>query len=242
MRKFTISLCAILFCISGYAQGAEVFKKQSFLDGSITSETLEVPQTNLQSNSYCTPLASGSSYRINSFSTTGGVQNVENLNSGFSNSGYGDFYSSHVVEQIKGGSIEFNAELSTGLGLRIWVDWNQDGLFDEAEEVAWFSSNFLQTQSGTIEVPTDAVVGETRMRMVTSFMDNKANDSGPCQTLYIWGEFEDYKFIVSEEDEAPEPEPEDPCDDKIIMECGVRSEEHTSELQSRGHLVCRLLL
>src|SRR5690625_6785597 len=24
--------------------------------------------------------------------------------------------------------------------------------------------------------------------------------------------------------------------------CGIRSEEHTSELQSRGHLVCRLLL
>src|SRR5437870_9659842 len=24
--------------------------------------------------------------------------------------------------------------------------------------------------------------------------------------------------------------------------CGLRSEEHTSELQSRGHLVCRLLL
>src|SRR5690625_6224196 len=27
-----------------------------------------------------------------------------------------------------------------------------------------------------------------------------------------------------------------------IRRCGVRSEEHTSELQSRGHLVCRLLL
>src|SRR5690625_5836312 len=28
----------------------------------------------------------------------------------------------------------------------------------------------------------------------------------------------------------------------IASMCGVRSEEHTSELQSRGHLVCRLLL
>src|SRR5439155_15630631 len=28
----------------------------------------------------------------------------------------------------------------------------------------------------------------------------------------------------------------------IDVDCGVRSEEHTSELQSRGHLVCRLLL
>src|SRR3989449_5247783 len=29
---------------------------------------------------------------------------------------------------------------------------------------------------------------------------------------------------------------------KILAETGVRSEEHTSELQSRLHLVCRLLL
>src|SRR5439155_27157810 len=28
----------------------------------------------------------------------------------------------------------------------------------------------------------------------------------------------------------------------LALEVGVRSEEHTSELQSRGHLVCRLLL
>src|SRR5690625_6854482 len=27
-----------------------------------------------------------------------------------------------------------------------------------------------------------------------------------------------------------------------VIEDGIRSEEHTSELQSRGHLVCRLLL
>src|SRR5690625_6116479 len=29
---------------------------------------------------------------------------------------------------------------------------------------------------------------------------------------------------------------------RIIKLIGIRSEEHTSELQSRGHLVCRLLL
>src|SRR5437660_9174864 len=30
--------------------------------------------------------------------------------------------------------------------------------------------------------------------------------------------------------------------DRRSMPCGRRSEEHTSELQLRGHLVCRLLL
>src|SRR5439155_20198539 len=31
-------------------------------------------------------------------------------------------------------------------------------------------------------------------------------------------------------------------DDNVHFQNSVRSEEHTSELQSRGHLVCRLLL
>src|SRR5207253_7952399 len=32
------------------------------------------------------------------------------------------------------------------------------------------------------------------------------------------------------------------ADGQELLSRGVRSEEHTSELQSRGHLVCRLLL
>src|SRR3712207_8918717 len=32
------------------------------------------------------------------------------------------------------------------------------------------------------------------------------------------------------------------CYSKVIFQCSYRSEEHTSELQSRQYLVCRLLL
>src|SRR5690625_4903776 len=34
----------------------------------------------------------------------------------------------------------------------------------------------------------------------------------------------------------------DHLDPRVVLELDTRSEEHTSELQSRGHLVCRLLL
>src|SRR5437870_10086641 len=33
-----------------------------------------------------------------------------------------------------------------------------------------------------------------------------------------------------------------PLEGRVLAKTGSRSEEHTSELQSRGHLVCRLLL
>src|SRR5439155_6575385 len=39
-------------------------------------------------------------------------------------------------------------------------------------------------------------------------------------------------FVVLRKDRSPSEE----------LKCELRSEEHTSELQSRGHLVCRLLL
>src|SRR5690625_7587318 len=38
------------------------------------------------------------------------------------------------------------------------------------------------------------------------------------------------------------PQPPDTLDDDDRADHQQRSEEHTSELQSRGHLVCRLLL
>src|SRR5690625_6871785 len=41
--------------------------------------------------------------------------------------------------------------------------------------------------------------------------------------------FGDLKYVISEFDQP-------------VFSIGLRSEEHTSELQSRGHLVCRLLL
>src|SRR3712207_8957915 len=36
--------------------------------------------------------------------------------------------------------------------------------------------------------------------------------------------------------------PVGPCSIKVLISCDFRSEEHTSELQSRQYLVCRLLL
>src|SRR3712207_8115595 len=48
---------------------------------------------------------------------------------------------------------------------------------------------------------------------------------------------------LAEEQERPDDQPDvaDHVDDERL-DAGVRSEEHTSELQSRQYLVCRLLL
>src|SRR5439155_10440585 len=44
------------------------------------------------------------------------------------------------------------------------------------------------------------------------------------------------------DDEPRRRRPDVPADRRTVSDLSERSEEHTSELQSRGHLVCRLLL
>src|SRR5690606_41914527 len=55
----------------------------------------------------------------------------------------------------------------------------------------------------------------------------------------------DFCFPDREPDPTPEPDPDpspDPQPGMLVGPTNTRSEEHTSELQSRENLVCRLLL
>ncbi|MDG4951333.1 GEVED domain-containing protein [Weeksellaceae bacterium KMM 9724] len=145
---------------------------------------------------YCIPSATVTSRYINNFTTEGGHQSVSNLDSGFSPDGYGDF-TDMVVEQGQGGAVNFSVNVSGGsAGFRIWVDWNQDGTF-AADEVAFQTSSYSLSHSGSFEVPQDAMLGSTRMRIVSHWLST-TGDIAPCATGFLYGEFEDYTFIVTD--------------------------------------------
>ncbi|NGX83279.1 GEVED domain-containing protein [Aequorivita sp. KMM 9714] len=145
---------------------------------------------------YCIPEGTNSSRFINNFSTTGGSDNVSNMASGYSADGYGDFYDTHTVAQEQGGDVEFTVDIEGGTaGFRVWVDWNQDGVFDTATEVAYNSSSYENSHSGSFTVPADALEGDTRMRIASHWLDPNG-DVDPCETGFSYGEFEDYKFTV----------------------------------------------
>src|SRR5690554_2192440 len=177
---------------------------------------------------YCEPAGTNSSYYIDSFSTTGATTNISNLGSGFSPGGYGDFYDTHTVAQAAGEDVEFLAEFPTGqtYGFRIWVDWNQDGVFDTTEEVAWNSSSYGNPQSGSFTVPADAMEGETRMRIVGHWLNSSGNID-PCSTSHNYGEFEDYKFTV-------EGSGGDGCEWTVIVEDTSWGDEVEWELREDG--------
>src|SRR5690606_34220637 len=109
---------------------------------------------------YCIPEGTNVNRYINNFSTTGGVDNITNMASGFSTGGYGDFTATHSLTQETGESVSFTADIMGGIaGFRIWVDWNQDGVFDIVDEVAYNSTGYVSTHSGSFVVRADAMDG-----------------------------------------------------------------------------------
>src|SRR5690606_8618390 len=105
-----------------------------------------------------------------------------------------------------GTTVSSSVSFATGYtyDTNIWIDLNDDGIFDNATELV-FDGVSLATNPTTLDtsfpLSPDAMQGTHKMRIGTA-------DSGQS---------------------TPDP-------------CYSRSEEHTSELQSRENLVCRLLL
>ncbi|QAA81519.1 T9SS type A sorting domain-containing protein [Aequorivita sp. H23M31] len=159
------------------------------------SEVIAVTINPNANECYCIPEATNTARYINNFSTSGGIENISNLESGFSPGGYGDFSDTQTVSQAVNESVAFEADVLGGsAGFKIWVDWNHDGAFT-ADEVAYASTSYNTSPSGSFEVPGGALEGETRMRIVSNWSSSTGN-TDPCATAYTLGEFEDYTFNV----------------------------------------------
>jgi hypothetical protein len=88
-----------------------------------------------------------------------------------------------------------------------WIDYNQDGDFeDEGEQVAWVSTKKGEPVITSVNIPSDAVMGSTRLRVSVS----QQKDLEPCGTI-AHGETEDYTLVIqestSESDVALYPNP-----------------------------------
>lgn len=89
--------------------------------------------------------------------------------------------------------------------IRAYIDWNRDGVFDASE--AYVLSDLIgstgtdgQQATGEITVPEDALLGETRMRVIKRF----SSVPEPCNSAG-YGQAEDYTIIVND-DPLPQPE------------------------------------
>ena len=112
---------------------------------------------------------------------------------------YGDYTS--LYTNVSPGDV-VSVTITEGSGYssdkaRVWIDWNQDGDFEDTNELAFESSIGAGPHSGSITVPATAINGATRMRVRVWDTNSEATgvNGASCGTEK-WGEVEDYTVNV----------------------------------------------
>ena len=164
---------------------------------------------------YCASNSSSGSYFTDDFSTSGGIANIANINSGYSTGGYGNF-TAQVVSQVAAGTVSFSAIFSGGtVGFNIWVDWNNDLDFNDLGEKVYASTSYVSSATGTFVVPTTALLGNYRMRIVADGFNTNPSSCGSASS----SETEDYTFTVA----APLPCSGNPSTVNVFIVSGTAS-------------------
>ncbi|MFD2515768.1 M4 family metallopeptidase [Pontibacter locisalis] len=140
---------------------------------------------------YCTSKGSNASYEWIDLVQFGGINNSSGNDGGYKDN------TSLTGSTTRGGSSTIY--ISAGFSgtayteyWKVWIDFNQDGDFDDTgEQVVSGSSSSSGTLSATVNVPSTALLGKTRMRVSMKY--NAAQTS--CET-FSYGEVEDYSVNI----------------------------------------------
>ncbi len=143
-------------------------------------------------DSYCDFKGNNTYYEFINAVAMGTINN----NSG-SDGGYGN-YTNMSTNVTRGESVVIS--LSPGFsgatykeGWRVWIDWNQDGDFNDNGELLFSKSPTRYTVNETFVVPMTATLGITRMRVAMRW--NAIPSPSSCGS-YSYGEVEDYTINV----------------------------------------------
>jgi len=157
-----------------------------------TNDFLSNEATFTTGKNYCVPYIPSANGYIKSFETTNAIVNIANITNARSSNGYGNFTTLHMLQTPPNTTINFNASFEGYNGFSIWVDWNDNGIFEDGERV--FHSSSLSPQiSDVIQIPANQQIGEYRMRILCDFASVSPNN--PCPNSGA-GEVEDYTIKI----------------------------------------------
>lgn len=133
------------------------------------------------------------------------IENLFTNNSGVDPAGYGSYLgefdivlsvdSTYTLNLTPGFSSTMYSEFFSA-----YIDFNQSGDFDENEAIYISDGPTMEGVSGTFTVPSDALNGTSRMRIIMRF--NALN--GPCDNGgFEYGEVEDYCVTIQGGSECP---------------------------------------
>ncbi|WP_075341436.1 GEVED domain-containing protein [Tenacibaculum agarivorans] len=186
-------------CMNLFTQGQKNVMR-SFLEAGGARRTLALSdktETGGGSTTDPTPVTyCGSKGNRSSFEWIDNVELGGIRNRTASNGGYGDF-TSQVGTLQRGASSSmivsagFSGQAYTEFW-SVWIDFNQNGTFEGSERVVFGSSSSANNLSATVNVPSSARLGRTRMRVSMKYNAEQT----PCET-FADGEVEDYTVNIT---------------------------------------------
>ena len=156
---------------------------------SIASNIINITTKSIILN-YCDSKGKNVNYEYIDNVVLGGISNTTS-----GNGGYGNFTSQVGNITIGNNTIIVSAGFSGSSyteNWRVWIDYNQNGIFESSEQVLSGSSSSSGNLSYNFTVPSNALLGNTRMRV--SMKWNGAPTA--CET-FTYGEVEDYTVNIS---------------------------------------------
>lgn len=78
----------------------------------------------------------------------------------------------------------------------VWIDWDNNGVLDADEQVMAAGIELGALDPVTIDIPADALLGETRMRVVGRY--HTPGDVGNAYDGFSDGEVEDYTLVIAD--------------------------------------------
>lgn len=146
-------------------------------------------------STYCTPTV-GFPDDTGDFITNFTFAGINN-NSGDGPGDY-NYYNTLTANVVAGTSTPVSITPDPGFGqqFRIWIDMNQNGVFEASESVFNTTASSTTTVTGSITVPTTAFNGTTRMRVVDKFGATNATATEACGHTGF-GEYEDYNVTIT---------------------------------------------
>ncbi len=140
---------------------------------------------------YCASQGNNSSYEWIRRIVLGSIDNTSG-----DNGGYADFTNLSTNLQ-RGTSTSMNVQAGfSGSSYTeywsIWIDLNQDGIFSSGERLVNGSSSSSNLLSATLNIPSTALTGPTRMRVTMKYN----SQATPCEA-FAYGEVEDYTVNIT---------------------------------------------
>ena len=169
------------------------FKVRAFDAASNNSSYSNTVNVTTQSNTvtYCDTQGNNSSYEWIDLVRLNNLNNVTG-----NDGGYADYTNLSANLPYGSNTLYISAGFSSSSYReywKIWIDYDQDGTFENNEVLASGSSTSSGTLSATFSVPTTAIPGPTRMRVSMKY--NSAQTA--CET-FSYGEVEDYTVNIGQ--------------------------------------------